>query len=759
MGDPADTFTMSITGMSCSACSARVQQCLDSAPGVHEASVNHATGEARVIADPGVDRDQLAELVRDIGYGVVDRAPESGIAPPVEQEDPGAVTRLLVGIIGSVVLMAAMVVHALVGDDGSGGAHQHGGAATDTGVTFTDLGQGLIALVVLLYTGRPFLVGAWRMLRHRTANMDTLVSLGAIAAFVYSVVVLATGAGGHLYFETTAMIVTFVAAGRLLELRARGRASQALRTLLDRMPATAFVMRGPIECEVPLESVEVDDIVVVRQGDTIPVDGEVVEGRASIDESMLTGESMPVDRATGDSVSGGTVAVTGLVRVRAVHTGRDSAIGRIGRMVADAQHAKAHIQRYADAVAAWFVPAVIAIALATLVTWGVVSGNWADGIVASIGVLVVACPCALGLATPAAIVVGTGRGAELGIVVKGGPALERACNVGTVVLDKTGTLTTGALTVELVEAAPDHAADVEELLDVVARAEHLSEHPVARAIRRRAEHDVAASAHAHAAAGGAAGEVRPLDEGDAHVGSGVAATIDGRDVVVGRAALLADRGISVDPELQARAAQLHADGLTVAFAAVDDAQLLIALRDELRPGARDAVAQLRSSGHDVVLLSGDEPVVAQAFAAQVGIDRVIGGVRPDGKLAEVRRLQEQGMVAAMVGDGLNDGPALAAADVSISIDTGTDLAIEASDIVLTRGDLRGLPAAFALSEATMRTIRSNMVWAVGYNIVMVPLAAFGILPPVVAAGTMAASSLIVVGNSLRLRGFRMPEPS
>jgi Cu+-exporting ATPase len=459
----------------------------------------------------------------------------------------------------------------------------------------------------------------------------------------------------------------------------------------------------------------------VRQGGTIPVDGDVVDGIASVDESMLTGESMPVDRTLGSAVHGGTVVSSGVLHVRAERAGRDSSIGRIARMVADAQQSKAKVQRYADAVAGRFVPAVFVIALVTLLTWGVTTGSWGTGFVAAIGVLVVACPCALGLATPAAIVVGTGRGAELGVIVKGGPALERACAVTTVVLDKTGTLTTGELQLDEIHATCGiDDSQLRELLELVARAEHLSEHPVARAIR------------AHA---GIAQHGRSLTPtGEAPVGAGVTATVDGHDVVVGRAGLLHAHGIEIDPRLVAHAREMQQRGLTVAHAAIDRTeQLVLGLRDELRPGAIDAVTQLRERGLDVLLLSGDEPIVAQAFGRAVGIEHVIGGVRPEGKLAEITRLQSAGEIVAMVGDGLNDGPALAAADLPISIDSATDMAIEASDVVLTRGDLCGLPASFALSTATMRTIRANMFWAVGYNVVTLPLAA--------------------TGNSLRLRRF------
>jgi heavy metal translocating P-type ATPase len=744
----SEELALSITGMTCSSCSTRVQRRLRKAPGVLDANVNHATGVASVQVAPGTSRAELEQLVRDLGFGIVEVVDEGADAAADHGLDLGAPFRLAAGAIASVVLMTIMFLHAFgdpigtaAGAAGAGHAAHGGGSAAfgDRAPTSSELGQALMALLAIAYTGGPFLRGALRTARARAANMDSLVAVGATAAFAYSALVLTVG-GEHLYFETAAMIVTLVALGRMLEGRARGRAGAALRALLDRVPATATLVEAEVEREVALESVEVDQVVLVRPGDTIPVDGEVVEGIASIDESMLTGESMPVDRTVGEQVQGGTILTSGLLYVRATRPGGDSAISRMARMVADAQAAKSGVQRYADAVAGWFVPAVFAVAIATMVAWGVVTGAWGAGVIAAIGVLVVACPCALGLATPAAIVVGTGRGAELGVVVKGGPALERACSVDTVVFDKTGTLTTGELEVVEVAAGSEDAGRTRELLELVSAAEHVSEHPVARAIRRHA--------------GTVGMRLRPAT-GTAQVGAGVTATVDGHAVVVGRAGLLTAHGIEIEPGLRARAREMQVRGLTVAYASIDEThQLVLGLRDQLREGAADAVRELAERDLDVVLLSGDEPVVAEAFGAKLGIPTVIGGVRPEGKLAQVRALQEEGRVVAMVGDGLNDGPALAAADLAVSVDSATDLAIEASDVVLTRGDLAGLPAAFALSAATMRTIRSNMLWAVGYNVVTLPLAALGVLPPAVAAGTMAASSLIVVGNSLRLRRFR-----
>ncbi|MCB0877895.1 MAG: cation-translocating P-type ATPase, partial [Thermoleophilia bacterium] len=663
--------TLSITGMTCTSCSTRVQRRLKRSPGVLDAAVNHATGVARIEVEPGTDQDTLAQIVRALGFGVEDPL-AAAAAGSDDGVDPAAPYRFAAGAIGSAALMTLMVMHVLsdpIGGAASGGAHVHGAPPNGTWVpTFSEAGQALIALMAILYTGWPFLRGAWKNLRVRAANMDTLVTVGAIAAFVYSIAVLAADSGDHLYFETSAMIMTLVTGGRMLEARARGRAGQALHMLLDRVPATASVLDVDGERVVPLDAVTPGDVVVVRQGGTIPVDGEVVDGFASVDESMLTGESMPVDAATGRQVSGGTVVASGMVHVLAVRPGRDSAIARIARMVADAQQAKAGVQRYADMVAGWFVPTVFGIAVLTMLGWGLATGAWSGGVLAAIGVLVVACPCALGLATPAAIVVGTGRGAELGMVVKGGPALERACRVDTVVIDKTGTLTTGELEVAEIGSNVADPQRVDELLVLVAAAEHLSEHPVARAIERCAGERGLRRAEASVVAKTAA-----------QVGAGVAATVEGREVVVGRAGMLQARGIVLDPRLVARARELHARGLTAAFAAIDgDDQLVLGLRDELRPGAGEAVAALRERGLDVILLSGDEPAVAEAFGAAVGIERVIGGVRPEGKLEEVNRLRAEDRVVAMVGDGLNDGPALAAADLAITVDTATDVAIEAS---------------------------------------------------------------------------------
>jgi Cu+-exporting ATPase len=579
---------------------------------------------------------------------------------------------------------------------------------------------------VILWAGWPFHQATLVNLRHGATTMDTLISLGTLAAYAWSVVALVFlgaaeggvsmggvfggGDAAHVYFETASVIVTLLLLGRFFEARARRRSSHALRALLELGAKTARLENGD---EVPIDSLRVGDRFVVRPGEKVATDGVVEGGDSAVDQSMLTGEPVPIEVAAGDSVAGGTINTYGRLVVRATQVGADTALAHIARLVADAQSGKAPVQRLADRVSAVFVPAVLGIALATLVGWLAVAGDPSSALTAAVAVLIIACPCALGLATPTALMVGTGRGAQLGILIRGPEILEQTRRIQTIVLDKTGTVTRG--TMELVDVLPLNGATSEEALALAGAVEAASEHPIGRAV---------------AAAARRRGELEPV-EGFRNVpGVGVRGTVAGREVEVAR------RGGAIT---------VVADGKPLAT---------LTVRDTVKPTSKEAVRELEALGLTPVLITGDDRGTAARVAAEVGIDRVLAGVMPAGKAAEVRRLQDDGEVVAMVGDGVNDAPALAQADLGIAIGTGTDVAIEASDLTLVSGDLRAAPDAIRLARRTLRTIRANLFWAFAYNVAAIPLAVAGLLNPIVAAAAMAFSSVFVVANSLRLRRFR-----
>jgi Cu+-exporting ATPase len=605
---------------------------------------------------------------------------------------------------------------------------------------------------VQLWAGWPFYSGAWKVGRHGSADMNTLIALGTSVAYLYSLIAtIAPGAfadPGELpdvYFDTAAVIIALILLGRLLEARAKAGTTAAIRKLVGLQAKTATVLRDGREVEVPIDAVAVGDEVIVRPGEKVPVDGAIVDGHSTIDESMLTGESVPVESGPGDEVIGATINRAGSFRFRATRVGRDTALAQIVRLVEEAQGSKAPIQRLADRVSARFVPAVIAIALIAFAAWLLAGASFTSAMLALVAVLIIACPCALGLATPAAIMVGTGRGAEMGVLVRSGAALETAQRLDTIVLDKTGTLTRGEPLVTDVVSADGF--DEDGVLAIAAAAESRSEHPLGEAVvRAAAERGL---------------EVGDTEGFEAAIGHGVTASVGGRRIAVGSARHLAELGIDLSP-LAGEAQRLQNEGRTAVYAADGDRAVgLIAIADTLRPEATEAVAELRRLGLEVAMLTGDNRRVAEAIAAAAGIDRVLAEVLPDQKVAEIRRLQEEGRRVAMVGDGINDAPALAQADIGIAIGTGTDIAMEASDMTLISGDLRGVAAPIELSRQTMRTIRQNLVGAFAYNISLIPVAAgilypiWGItLDPVLAAAAMAASSVTVVGNALRLRGFR-----
>ncbi|HEX5880982.1 MAG TPA: heavy metal translocating P-type ATPase [Actinomycetota bacterium] len=708
-----------VQGMTCGSCAVRVQRVLGRQPGVASAEVNFATGKARIAPAGAVDVGDLQAAVERIGYHI-SPVGSGGKADAEAQAEAAWRRRLVVAI----PLALALVVLAML----------PGGAMEQPWGRLTALA---LATPVQFWVGWPFLREATRRARRRTANMDTLIAMGTLAAYGFSVAQLLTG-GMELYFEAAAVIIAFLVLGRFFEARAKGRAGQAIRALLELEAKEARVLRDGQEIMVPVEQVAVGDLLKVRPGEKVPTDGEVVAGASAVDESMLTGESVPVEKAEGDPVTGATVNTSGALTVRATRVGAETALAQIVRLVEDAQASKGHIQRLADRVAGVFVPAVIAIALATFAAWTLLAGDPQAGLVAAVAVLIIACPCALGLATPTAIMVGTGRGAELGVLIKGVEVLEQTRRITTVVFDKTGTLTRGEMT--LTDAVAATGLDEAELLRRAGAVEADSEHPIGRAI--------ATTARQRDGALPEAGGFQAL------AGRGARADIDGATVWVGRPKLMADAGLLTPAAMDDAAERLERDGKTAVFAGWDgEVRGVLAVADTLKDDATDVVTRLHGMGLEVAMLTGDNARTAQAIAQRVGIDRVLAEVLPEDKVGEVARLQGEGRVVAMVGDGVNDAPALVQADLGIAIGTGTDVAIEASDLTLLRGDLAGVATAIELSRRTYRTIVQNLGWAFGYNVAAIPLAALGLLSPIVAGAAMALSSVSVVGNSLRLRRF------
>ncbi|MDP9444573.1 MAG: heavy metal translocating P-type ATPase [Actinomycetota bacterium] len=712
--------------------------------GVESAEVNFGAERAVLTYDPQIlDVDRLRDAVHQAtGHPVTDR-PQPGAEPTEDGEAAahrGEVRelswRVLLGIVLTLpVLYAAMVTHFV-------------DPAYVTDLLENAWVQLVLIAPVMVVVGWPIHRTGLFALRNRSADMNTLISLGTLAAFGYSLLVtiapaLFPVAVREVYYEVVGFIITVILLGRLVEARARAGTGDAIRALVELAPRTAHVLRGGEEIEVPVDEVAVGDEIVVRPGEKVPVDGTVVKGRSSIDESMVTGESLPVEKAEGDTVIGATVNSTGSFTMRAISVGTDTMLAQIIRLVQQAQSSKAPIQRLADLVASYFVPAVVFIAVATFVIWFVVgpAPSLTFALVAAVSVLIIACPCALGLATPLSIMVGTGKGAQAGVLIRDAEALETAHKVDTIILDKTGTITRGQPALTDVVAEPD--MDEGELLRLVASAERGSEHPLAEAIVTGARE-------------------RGLDLGDATAfdsvtGWGVRARIDGRDLLIGNQRLLVDADIAVDG-LEQSAARLAAEGKTPMYVGVDRRPAgLVAVADTLKPDSADAVTALHRLGVQVAMITGDNRRTAEAVAAQVGIDRVLADVLPEDKAANVRDLQDEGKLVAMVGDGINDAPALAQADVGVAIGTGTDVAIEAADVTLVSGELRGLVAAVALSKATMRNIRQNLVLAFAYNVAAIPIAAGLLYPatgtllsPMIAAVAMAASSISVVLNAGRL---------
>jgi Cu+-exporting ATPase len=607
----------------------------------------------------------------------------------------------------------------------------------------------ILATPVQFYVGWQYYVGAYKALRNGSANMDLLIALGSSAAYGYSLPVILGFIPGHVYFETSAVIITLIKLGKYLEARAKGRTSEAIKKLMSLQAKTARVIREGAEIEIPVASVVLGDIVIVRPGEKIPVDGVVTKGRSAVDESMLTGESLPVEKGIGDQVIGATMNKLGLLQIEATKIGKETALAQIIRLVEEAQGSKAPIQKLADRISAYFVPIVIAIALVTFAVWYWIVPStliqpdispFTRALINMVAVLVIACPCAMGLATPTAVMVGTGRGAAMGILLKSGDVLERAGEITTVVLDKTGTITRGqpAVTDVIVR---DYRGGEDELLRLAASAESGSEHPLGEAIV--------------AEAGNRELQLSEPDSFNADVGHGVIAEVQGHNIAVGNANLMASHGINLNG-FSDDLALLQEQAKTAMLIAIDGSvRGVIAVADTLKDGSSTAVEQISAMGLEVVMITGDNLHTAKAIGKQVGIDRILAEVQPGDKAAEIKTLQSSGHVVAMVGDGINDAPALAQSEVGIAIGTGTDVAMAAAPVVLMSGDLRGVPRAIELSRQTLKTIRQNLFWAFIYNIILIPAAATGFMNPMLAAAAMAFSSIFVVSNSLRLRTRRI----
>ena len=739
-----DVLEFDVTGMTCGSCAARVERVLQHQPGVAAVAVNLATGRATVELDAGAPAPEprLVAAIEQLGYGIAPHRSTEVRSTEVRGDDPRWGTRLAVAI----PLALAVVVLSL--------AYPHAGWAR-----WTVAG---LSVPIQFWAGWPFLAAAMVRGRARTANMDTLVAVGTLTAFAFSTAELLLGPGvqahdhaadpsgtpssfgGHLHYDMAALIIVFLLLGRWLEAGAARRASGSVRALVELGAEEAHLVDpgAPAgERLVPAADLQVGDVVIVRPGEKVPTDGVVLDGLSSVNESMLTGESLPVDKAAGDAVTGATMNGQGMLTVQATAVGSATVLAGIVRLVEQAQGSKAPVQRLADRVAGVFVPVVFILAAATFAGWAGIAHRPFVGLLAAVSVLIVACPCALGLATPMAIMVGTGRGASMGVLIKGGEVLERSRAIDTVVLDKTGTLTTGVMTLCDVVACP--GTNVDELVRLSGAAEAGSEHPAGQAIA--------------VAARRLPGGLPPVEGFEAVAGYGVRATIEGHAIVVGRSVLLEAHGVSVPPELATRARGLEAEGRTVVLAGWDgEARGALVLADVVKQGASAAVADLASMGLRLIMITGDNWPTAKAIAAELGIDEVVAEVVPGAKAAEIKRLQEAGSVVAMVGDGVNDAPALVQADLGMAIGSGAHVAIESADIVLRQGDLAGVATAIRLARRTYGTILQNLGWAFGYNAIAVPLAAAGLLNPALAAAAMGLSGVSVVANSLRLRHFGRP---
>ncbi len=734
---------LAIGGMTCASCANRVEKKLNKLDGV-EATVNYATEKAKVTTPAGYDPAELIAAVEAAGYSAqLPRPQDDDPAPADTDELDPELTSLRHRLIGSVVLTIPVIAMAMI---------------PALQFTYWQWASLTLAAPVIVWAAWPFHKAAWANLKHGAATMDTLISMGTSAAFLWSLYALFFGTAGipgmthafefsiapsegaaNIYLEVGAGVTMFILAGRYFEKRSKRQAGAALRALLELGAKEVSVLRDGAEVKIPTSQLSVGDEFVVRPGEKIATDGTVVSGTSAVDASMLTGESVPVEVGAGDPVTGATVNVGGRLLVRATRVGSDTQLAQMAKLVEDAQTGKAEVQRLADRISGVFVPIVIVIAVVTLGAWLGAGFPAVAAFTAAVAVLVIACPCALGLATPTALLVGTGRGAQLGILIKGPEVLESTRTVDTVVLDKTGTVTAGKMT--LVDVVTEPGVDRAELLRFAGALENASEHPIAQAIAMAATEEI--------------GDLPGLEDFANIEGRGVHGVVDGAAVVVGREALLADWSQRLSAEVAAAKARAESEGKTVVAVGWDgSARGILVVADTVKPTSAEAVAGLKAIGLTPVLLTGDNTAVAERIAAEVGIDEVIAEVLPKGKVDVVARLQSEGRIVAMVGDGVNDAPALAQADLGLAMGTGTDVAIDASDITLIRGDLRSAVDAIRLSRRTLSTIKTNLFWAFAYNVAAIPVAALGMLNPMLAGAAMAFSSVFVVGNSLRLRGFR-----
>lgn len=724
MASTDTSVTLDITGMTCASCVRRVERALAKVPGVETASVNLAAETARVTFGAPVAVDSLVAAVEKAGYEAAPTTPEKDRSGEREAHARKTLTQLLVFgalAVPTIILAMSMDIAGMhINDD----PKLHGWIVL------------LLATPIQFGLGWRFYRGAWISLKHLNPNMDVLVALGTSVAYVYSACVVITNSMNHMFFDVSAAVLVFITMGKYFEETSKGAASSAIRSLLNLGAKTATVLRSGVETDVPVEQIRLGDMFVVRPGQRVPVDGVVREGNSTVDESMLTGESIPVERKPGDHVVGGSINQNGVIHAEATAVGDETVLRRMARMVEDAQGSKAPIQKLVDEVAAVFVPVVIGLALLTFLAWGVFGGNWQDGMVAAVAVLVIACPCALGLATPTAIMVGTGLGAERGILIRNAEVLERTRNLDVIVLDKTGTVTEGRP--QVLELLPLGGMSPDELLRWAAAAESGSEHPLSRAIVDRAVDSAI--------------ELPAASQFEAITGRGVQAMVDGKLVLAGSPAMFTEYGFPLDGPIATRVSELEGSGRTAILVAVDGRlEGVLGIFDDVKQNAPRAIQALKARGLRVVMMTGDNERAAAAVAQRAGIDEFHAGARPEDKLAFVRELQAQGLSVAMVGDGINDTPALAQADIGIAMSTGTDAAIEAGDITLLHGDVSRIAEAVALSRSTLTTIRQNLIWAFGYNVVTIPIAALGLLNPVLAGAAMAFSSVSVMGNSLRLR--------
>lgn len=724
--------SIKISGMSCAACAARIEKGLSKLEGVNSSNVNFAMERATVEYDNSlVNAQKFEDVINKLGYGVIKERPEEAAGDREKEQCEKEIKTLRITLIISVILssplIAAMVLTLL---------------RIDAPYLHDPYLQLIIATPIQFVIGSRFYKHSYYALRSGSANMDVLIAMGTSAAYffsLYNVFYQPDQMGGmkDLYFEAAAVIITLILLGKYLEAVAKGKTSEAIKKLMGLQAKTARVVRNGEETDIPIEEVVAGDIIIVRPGEKIPVDGKILEGNSSIDESMLTGESLPVEKKAGDFVIGATINKFGTFKFEATKVGKDTALSQIVRMVEEAQGSKAPIQKIADQVSGVFVPVVVGISLVTFLIWYLAAGNLTQAIVSAVAVLVIACPCALGLATPTAIMVGTGKGAENGILIKGGEHLEMAYKLNAVVLDKTGTITKGQP--DVTDVISLNSMDQREIVRLAGIAEKSSEHPLGVAIYEYAKSTL--------------GSVPDPESFEAIPGRGVMAVVDGRDVLIGTRKLMVEKGIDTG-SIENTLSGLEDEGRTAMPVAVDNVlEAVLAVADTLKENSKEAINDLQRMGIEVYMITGDNKRTANAIARQVGITNVLAEVLPENKAEEVEKLKAGGKNVAMVGDGINDAPALATANIGMAIGTGTDVAIEAADITLMRGDLRTIPAAIRLSRKTMRKIKQNLFWAFFYNIIGIPFAAVGLLSPIIAGGAMAFSSVSVVTNSLSLKGY------